>query len=173
VLITDIPCVDGLGAKEPSRKGRATTEPVGYKEERLVRVWFMQQFITHLSCYVVFQFPLRFVACVVALCMFGLLSFLLCMHASRFGSIEARPMPLLLLLQDAELGGKGSVSGHHGYTAVDDDLLDPWADARSQLRSGNAEVGSNAASLGGYDILAGTATAVAAAYSVNQLVSDS
>jgi hypothetical protein len=75
--------------------------------------------------------------------MFGLLSFLLCMHANRFGSIEARPMPLLLL-QDAELGGKGSVSGHHGYTAVDDDLLDPWADARSQLRSGNAEVRSAA-----------------------------
>jgi hypothetical protein len=47
---------------------------------------------------------------------------------------------LLLLLQDAELGGKGAVSGHHGYTAINDDVLDPWADARSQLRSGNAEV---------------------------------
>jgi hypothetical protein len=54
------------------------------------------------------------------------------------------PHLLLLLLQDAELGGKGAVSGHHGYTAVDDDLLDPWADARSQLRSGSAEVGSTA-----------------------------
>ncbi|WIA16520.1 hypothetical protein OEZ85_013198 [Tetradesmus obliquus] len=74
VLITDIPCVDGLGAKEPSKSG-AATEPAGYKEERL----------------------------------------------------------------DAELGGKGSVSGHHGYTAIDDDVLCPWADARSQLRSGNAE----------------------------------
>uniref|UniRef100_A0A383WQ20 ERD4-related membrane protein n=1 Tax=Tetradesmus obliquus TaxID=3088 RepID=A0A383WQ20_TETOB len=74
VLITDIPCVDGLGAKEPSKSG-AATEPAGYKEERL----------------------------------------------------------------DAELGGKGSVSGHHGYTAIDDDVLCPWADARSQLRSGNTE----------------------------------
>lgn len=36
VLITDIPCVDGLGAKEPSKSG-AATEPAGYKEERLVR----------------------------------------------------------------------------------------------------------------------------------------
>jgi hypothetical protein len=47
---------------------------------------------------------------------------------------------LLLLLQDAELGGKGAVSGHHGYAAINDVVLDPWADARSQLRSGNAEV---------------------------------
>jgi hypothetical protein len=35
VLITDIPCVDGLGAKEPSRSG-GSAEPSGYKEERLV-----------------------------------------------------------------------------------------------------------------------------------------
>jgi hypothetical protein len=39
VLITDIPCVDGLGAKEPSRSGNCSaTEPAGYKEERLVRL---------------------------------------------------------------------------------------------------------------------------------------
>jgi hypothetical protein len=40
VLITDIPCVDGLGAKEPSRSG-SKDEPSGYKEERLVSVVFV------------------------------------------------------------------------------------------------------------------------------------
>eukprot|EP00882_Tetradesmus_deserticola_P001118 GHRQ01001211.1.p1 GENE.GHRQ01001211.1~~GHRQ01001211.1.p1 ORF type:complete len:784 (+),score=334.19 GHRQ01001211.1:817-3168(+) len=71
VLITDIPCVDGLGAKEPPK---------------------------------------------------------------RSGAMQPSDQRM-----DAELGGKGAVSGHHGYTAIDDELLDPWADARSQLRSGNAE----------------------------------
>ncbi|KAF6257824.1 late exocytosis, associated with Golgi transport-domain-containing protein [Scenedesmus sp. NREL 46B-D3] len=76
VLITDIPCVDGLGAKEPAKKITGATQPHGYPEGRL----------------------------------------------------------------DAELGSKGAVSGHHGYDAIDDEVLDPWADARRQLRVGDAKV---------------------------------
>lgn len=36
VLITDIPCVDGLGAKEPAKKITGATQPHGYPEGRLV-----------------------------------------------------------------------------------------------------------------------------------------
>lgn len=42
-------------------------------------------------------------------------------------------------LQDTELGPHYS-SPYEGYTAVEDDVLDPWMDARRQLQQGDAQV---------------------------------
>lgn len=52
-------------------------------------------------------------------------------------------------LQDTELG-PSYTSAYEGYTAMDDDVLDPWADARKQLGQGDAEVRDSASQISAF-----------------------
>ncbi|KAF8065514.1 CSC1-like protein [Scenedesmus sp. PABB004] len=114
VLVTDIPAVDGVGAHAPAAPKALGALAGALEGKPDVKVRAHSAARTALPR--------------------G--------RGGRRGRVDARVPTLMRAArpQDAELGGAADAgSGAHGYGAIPGEDLDPWAGARRQLESGDAE----------------------------------